>query len=538
MDQPCLKIAPCDHETDALDPSLSSLREKMLEHVFLADLSRALWRQGRRDFEILRAEVDRGGYDVVVECGGVTRHIQLKSTHRNGKAREVPIQLALGSKPSGCVVWLMYDPMTMELGPFYWFGGAPGELLPDLGGKVVRHTKGNKDGVKAERRGLRMLPRNRFVRLETVDELALILFRTAAAPSTREADGVDEGQRGGQDARPATCPEDAVDMLLNPATRLWAGLCLQAASDSGSEADIAPGSVLDQATGMLLGLAVGDALGATLEFSERDEKPRLTQMIGGGPFDLKPGEWTDDTAMALALADSLLSCRGFDAGDLMERFVSWWKDGRYSCTGECFDIGTTTREALIRFHEMGDPCAGLAEENLAGNGSLMRLAPVVLFAGAERQLAVELARQQSLPTHAAPQAVEACAYLALLLCEAIGGYGMDVLRPRPWEGHPAIEAIAGGAWRCKPRAAIRSTGYVVDTLEAALWCVERTTSFEDALVLAVNLGGDSDTVGAVTGQLAGAVYGASSIPGSWLARLAWRERIEDTALALCRKGAA
>jgi ADP-ribosyl-[dinitrogen reductase] hydrolase len=283
---------------------------------------------------------------------------------------------------------------------------------------------------------------------------------------------------------------------------------------------------------------VGDALGATLEFSVRDAKPRLTQMIGGGPFDLKPGEWTDDTAMALALAYSLLSCRGFDAADLMERFVSWWRDGEYSCTGACFDIGTTTREALFRFQETGEPYAGLADEHLAGNGSLMRLAHAVLFAGADRDVAMELARQQSLTTHAAPQAVEACACFALLLCEAIGGYGRDILRPRPWAGHPAIAAIAGGAWRGKSRDEIRSTGYVVDTLEAALWCVEKTTSFEEALVLAVNLGGDSDAVGAVTGQLAGAVYGASFIPSNWLDPLAWRERIEEMALALCRKGAA
>jgi ADP-ribosyl-[dinitrogen reductase] hydrolase len=456
----CVSPQSPSHEPDALDPALSSLREKMLEHVFLADLSRALWRQGRRDFEILRAEVDRGGYDVVVECGGAIRHIQLKSTHRHGKAREVPIQLALGSKPSGCVVWLIYDPMTMELGPFYWFGAAPGEPLPDLGGKVVRHTKGNKDGVRAERRGLRMLPRSRFARLETMEELALILFGTVAAPSPRDEEG-EIVDRGASSA--ASCSDDAVELLLNRATRLRAGLCLQA----GTEVGIAPGSVLDQAVGMLLGLAVGDALGATLEFSGRDEKPRLTKMIGGGPFDLKPGEWTDDTAMALALADSLLSCRGFDAADLMERFVSWWKHGRYSCTGECFDIGATTRDALIRFRETGNPCAGLADEHLAGNGSLMRLAPAVLFAGADRDVAMELARQQSLTTHAAPQAVEACAFFALLLCEAIGGYGRDILRPRPWAGHPAIAAIAGGAWRGKSRDEIRSTGYVADALEAA-----------------------------------------------------------------------
>ena len=147
----------------------------------------------------------------------------------------------------------------------------------------------------------------------------------------------------------------------------------------------------------------------------------------------------------------------------------------------------------------------------------------MLFACRDPERAVELARHQSLTTHGAPQAVE-----------AIAGRGRGVLEPRAWEGHVALRAIAAGEWRGKLREAIRSTGYVVDTLEAALWCVDRTASFEEALVLAVNLAGDSDTVGAVTGQLAGALYGASAIPQRWLEPLAWRERIEQTALALCQ----
>ena len=164
---------------DLINPTYSSLREKVLEHAFLAELSRTLWRQGRRDFEILRAEVDRGGYDVVVACGPVMRHIQLKSSHRAGKAREVSVQLALAGKPGGCVVWLLYDPATLELGPFRWFGGAPGEAVPDLGSKVARHTKGNKDGFKAERPALRVLGRDKFTSLQTMDELAAALFGRA-----------------------------------------------------------------------------------------------------------------------------------------------------------------------------------------------------------------------------------------------------------------------------------------------------------------------------------------------------------------------
>ncbi len=296
-----------------------------------------------------------------------------------------------------------------------------------------------------------------------------------------------------------------------------------------------PVDVLDRARGCLLGLAVGDALGTTLEFSRRDALPRQTEMTGGGPFGLRPGEWTDDTAMTLALGESLVACNGFDAQDVMNRFVSWWSEGAYSCTGTCFDIGVTTAEALGSYRRTGDPFAGPTAENTAGNGSLMRLASVPLFALGDADETARLAKEQSRLTHGAPQAIEACAFFAGLLREAILGAGKAaVLAPRAWEGHATVRAVAGGSWRGKDRAAIRASGYVIHTLEAALWAVGRTESFEDALVLAVNLGEDADTVGAVTGQLAGALYGASAIPERWMRRLAWRERITRLAEALPR----
>ncbi|MGC2412165.1 MAG: ADP-ribosylglycohydrolase family protein [Stellaceae bacterium] len=136
--------------------------------------------------------------------------------------------------------------------------------------------------------------------------------------------------------------------------------------------------VVDRALGCLLGLAVGDALGTTLEFERRDVRPLLTDLIGGGPFGLKPGEWTDDTSLALCLADSLIACGGLDQRDLMSRFVRWWREGENSHNGRCFDVGITTRQALSRFVRTGDPVAGSTDPNAAGNGSIMRLAPVVL----------------------------------------------------------------------------------------------------------------------------------------------------------------
>jgi ADP-ribosyl-[dinitrogen reductase] hydrolase len=303
-------------------------------------------------------------------------------------------------------------------------------------------------------------------------------------------------------------------------------------------AEVRASAATDRARGALLGLAVGDALGTTLEFSERDEHPRHTEMTGGGPFRLKPGQWTDDTSMALALAESLIAHPYLDARDLMDRFTAWWRNGEYSCTGTCFDIGMATRDALARYLKSGDPFAGSTDPYSAGNGSLMRLAPVALRALHDPAAARHLAVQQSRTTHAALQAVEACALLVDLLVGAIHGVPKaKLLAPRAWDGDAVIATVAKGSWRGRPRSKVRSSGYVVHTLEAALWAVEQTESFEDALVLAVNLADDADSVGAVTGQLAGALYGMSGIPARWLERLAWRERIVETADALVAESA-
>ena len=286
----------------------------------------------------------------------------------------------------------------------------------------------------------------------------------------------------------------------------------------------------DRARGALLGLAVGDALGTTLEFSRRDSLPRQTEITGGGPFNLAPGVWTDDTSMALALADSLVAHRGLVVADLMNRFQNWRLYGEYSPTGRCFDIGNATASALHRYEQTGDPIAGSTSEQEAGNGSLMRLAPVAIFAQADADRCGQLAAEQSRTTHGAPQAVDACVFFAGLLRRAIGGEPKaSLLQSRPINGHPAVRAVAEGGWRSKGRDAIHSSGYVVHTMGAALWAVDRTASFEEAVVLAVNLGDDADTVGAVTGQLAGALYGLSGIPGRWLDRLAWRERLSKAA---------
>ena len=282
----------------------------------------------------------------------------------------------------------------------------------------------------------------------------------------------------------------------------------------------------DRALGAFLGLAVGDAVGTTLEFRPRDAQPRLDDMVGGGPFRQPPGGWTDDTAMALALADSLAATGTLDVRDLMDRFVRWWRHGDYSHTGECDDIGNTTRDALDRYLQTGDPLAGSTDPRSAGNGSLMRLAPVAVRFWNDPPRLIATAAEQSRTTHGAEEAVDACRAFAELLADAIAGSPrVDVLAPRPFEGAPAIARILAGGWRGRARDAIRSSGYVVDTLEAAIWSVARTGNFRNAILLAANLADDADTVAAVAGQLAGALYGLDGIPDTWLERVAWKERL-------------
>ena len=288
--------------------------------------------------------------------------------------------------------------------------------------------------------------------------------------------------------------------------------------------------VRDRAIGAFLGLAVGDALGTTLEFRPRDHGARLVDIVGGGPFQLRPGCWTDDTAMALALADSLLASEGLDCRDLMDRFVAWWRNGEYSCTGHCFDIGITIRNSLERYLRTGDPLAGSTDPMTAGNGSLMRLAPVALRYWSNRERLDQSSAQQSRTTHAAEEAVDGCRAFAELLADAISGKPRrEVLAPRSFDGAPAVARIVGGSWRGRAREDIRSSGYVVHTLEAAIWSVARTANFRNAVLLAVNLADDADTVAAVTGQLAGAIYGLSGIPTHWLEQIAWKDRLLDTA---------
>jgi ADP-ribosyl-[dinitrogen reductase] hydrolase len=285
--------------------------------------------------------------------------------------------------------------------------------------------------------------------------------------------------------------------------------------------------------GALLGLAAGDALGTTLEFELPGTFEHIDDMVGGGPFELEPGQWTDDTSMALCLAESLVETGEFDPVDQLRRYVRWWREGHLSSTGVCFDIGNQTREALARFERTGEPYPGPTDAAKAGNGSIMRLAPVPLRYASRLAAATERSAESSRTTHGAETCVDACRFLGALVAAAATGMPREeLLDPRFWTGaplHPEIEEIARGSYRRREPPDIRGTGYVVDTLEAALWALHRTESFRDGALLVVNLGDDADTTGAVYGQLAGALYGESGIPPEWRERLALRSTIEGLA---------
>ncbi|MEG4089945.1 ADP-ribosylglycohydrolase family protein [Microcoleus sp. Pol12B4] len=288
--------------------------------------------------------------------------------------------------------------------------------------------------------------------------------------------------------------------------------------------------------GSLLGLAVGDALGTTLEFCRPGTFAPINDMVGGGPFRLQPGEWTDDTSMALCFAESLIEKEGFDPVHQLETYLRWWREGHLSSTGECFDIGNTVQQALWKFEDTRKPYCGSTDAGTAGNGSIMRLAPVPLFYATNPLEVIEKSGESSRTTHAAATCVDACRYFGALIAGTVNGVAKDVLlseRYCPISGYWAenplvaeIDEIAAGSFKRRQPPEIKGTGYVVKSLEAALWAFYNSSSFAEGCLLAVNLGDDADTTGAVYGQLAGAFYGESGIPEKWRSQLAYLPLIE------------
>ena len=291
----------------------------------------------------------------------------------------------------------------------------------------------------------------------------------------------------------------------------------------------------DRFRGALVGLAVGDALGTTLEFTRPGTFEPISDMTGGGPHGLAPGQWTDDTSLALCLADSLVRRQEFDPSDQIKRYVRWNRDGLWSSTGYCFDIGNTTSAALEQFELSGEPYSGPTHELSAGNGSVMRLAPVPMFFAGNAVDAVHYSGESSRTTHGAKTCIDGCRYYGGLIWAAINAVGKsDILAAMycpagtwtelgPW--HSEIEDVASGSFKRKDPPQIQGSGYVVRSIEAALWAFHKSTSFEQGALMAVNLGDDADTTGAIYGQLAGAFYGMDGIPAAWTQRIALRVQI-------------
>lgn len=231
--------------------------------------------------------------------------------------------------------------------------------------------------------------------------------------------------------------------------------------------------------------------------------------------------------MALCLAESLLARQGFDPRDQMTRYLNWWEWGYLSSTGHCFDIGMTVRDALDRFRDTGEPYSGSTHPRSAGNGSLMRLAPIALFFYPDEASVIRFSAESSRTTHGAQEAVECYEVLGLILAKCLDGRAKaEALDASSLVlSAPKVQAIARGSYAGKSQSQVTGSGYAVASLEAALWCFHSTPTFEAAVLAAVNLGDDADTTAAIAGQIAGAFYGVGDIPGHWLARLHMKAEI-------------
>lgn len=274
----------------------------------------------------------------------------------------------------------------------------------------------------------------------------------------------------------------------------------------------------DKLMGAFIGLAVGDAIGTTVEFRERDTFAPVSDMVGKGPFNLPVGAWTDDTSMALCLAESLIINPNLDKTDLLARFADWKDHGVNSSTGHCFDIGNTTCSSIDNFKRTGETVNN-TDIFSAGNGAIMRLSPAVIAHYDNEATAVATAVLQGETTHGTGVCIDSCELMAEVLLNAIYADDKNRIFDITLKEYWSKEVKEIITLLDIHRDSVSSSGYVIDTLHAALWCVYHTDTFKDAILLAVNLGDDADTVGAVTGQIAGAFYGLSGIPKDWQSKL-------------------
>ncbi len=295
--------------------------------------------------------------------------------------------------------------------------------------------------------------------------------------------------------------------------------------------------------GCLLGVATGDAVGTTLEFKAPGTFIPIEDMVGGGQFRLRAGEWTDDTAMTLCLAESLLEAKGYHPRDQMKRYIRWYREGRMSSNGEVFVVGNTIQRALEDFEHNDNPYAGTTDERASGTGSVMRVSPIALYYRNHPAEAIRLAGDSSRLTHGSAIAVDACRYYTAILVGLLNGATRDEVLgsryspvPGLWDAHPShklIDEVAQGSFKQREPPAIKAEGFVVRALEAVLWGLYKAQDFRTGLLRVVNLGDDADTCGAMFGGLAGAMWGEDAIPDRWKLKLAKRPTLERLANELC-----
>ncbi|KAJ5469283.1 hypothetical protein N7539_008901 [Penicillium diatomitis] len=311
-----------------------------------------------------------------------------------------------------------------------------------------------------------------------------------------------------------------------------------------------PRTTYDRALGAIWGVCIGDALGGPVQFSNPGTFKPITDLEFVRPFKQPSGSYSDDGAMTLALAQSFVDSDGYYNHALSIRYyLDWFNFGRFSTTDRAWDLGRSTRVALRQWRKRGalrDPNTTqmlvneeLTREEASGNGSLMRISPLGIALWESPGQAKKLAREQSMVTHPSLACLEACEAYTELVCMAMSGCSKEGLGQAIGQfqfQHPALvsrlsQYISVQDWRAKSPVDMTSSGWVVDTLEVALWALFKYDSWEEGALAVVNLGGDSDTAGAVYGGLAGIVYGFESMPERWVKGMQNGRLIRDVAEA-------
>lgn len=309
--------------------------------------------------------------------------------------------------------------------------------------------------------------------------------------------------------------------------------------------------MLDKIKAVFIGHAVGDALGVPVEFSSRKEMDNhpVKDMEGFGTYPFPAGTWSDDTSMSIAALDSLAK-GNIDWDDIMTNFGKWYYEDAYTPSGELFDVGNACSVAIENYFESGKTYkdCGLKDEHSNGNGSLMRIHPFALYEYTKGTLNLDNIHIASALTHAHDRSKIACGIYCFVLWELlrspskasiVKGLSKAKRHYKDWDeaavyykmlfrkiGLTELHFEDPDTFERAKRCEIKSSGYVVDTIEAAIWCLLNTHSYKECVLAAVNLGDDTDTVAAIAGGLAGALYGYNSIPQSWRNTLIKREYIE------------